>query len=563
MFYFASDNPLAISIVSQLKAIKSAGHHPEANVIVHFDPVTEGTPTHVFDVNLINKLQSNGRPQIGFNGNDPFVRSLVEDRLWGSEVDRRGREIRSEIASLFPNYNPPKPINGRPASPRKSVEPGNGNRREPSPEQSLGEFLELCSKYYPARHYMLFILGHGVVVGNDVFLFDQNAEEQSLKLGALGELLRKFKADVKNTGSFDLVGFHSCSVSSLEVAYELQDTAKYMLASQGTAFVGSWPYKQILMRIFSELDGNHQMGDQAIRQTLEKIFSYCLHNSTDFLMAGYPFDLCLCDLSQISSIKEPLGRLSQSLIKALDDPKTRAQCANLTILAHWRSQSFYLEMYTDVYDFCFCLKNCIEELPEPQRVTFAQFQADCEAEIEALEQDSRSDSLIVRSEFAGPEYQYSHGFSLYFPWSTPSADSRVLEEYANYKITTEFEPEQRWLTFLKSYLDRTMRAPRSTEPSSMARQQAMDRQKEAALLLRSRNPELYEDMVNSVYTQEGPRNGQNALDQRSKTDPKDPTGGDCSCPSIKNYPKDTRNLRELTEPTASVTFSERFFVQSV
>jgi hypothetical protein len=97
----------------------------------------------------------------------------------------------------------------------------------------------------------------------------------------------------------------------------------------------------------------------------------------------------------------------------------------------------------------------------------------------------------------------------------------------------------------------------------MARQQAMDRQKEAALLLRSRNPELYEDMVNSVYTQEGPRNGQNALDQRSKTDPEDPTGGDCSCPSIKNYPKDTRNLRELTEPTASVTFSERFFVQSV
>jgi hypothetical protein len=321
---------------------------------------------------------------------------------------------------------------------------------------------------------MLFILGHGVVVGNDVFLFDQNAEEQSLKLGALGELLRKFKADVKNTGSFDLVGFHSCSVSSLEVAYELQDTAKYMLASQGTAFVGSWPYKQILMRIFSELDGNHQMGDQAIRQTLEKIFSYCLHNSTDFLMAGYPFDLCLCDLSQISSIKEPLGRLSQSLIKALDDPKTRAQCANLTILAHWRSQSFYQEMYTDVYDFCFCLKNCIEELPEPQRVTFAQLQADCEAVIEALEQDSRSDSLIVRSEFAGPEYQYSHGFSLYFPWSTPSADSRVLEEYANYKITTEFEPEQRWLTFLKSYLDRTMRAPRSTEPSSMARQQAME-----------------------------------------------------------------------------------------
>jgi hypothetical protein len=38
MFYFASDNPLAPSIVSQLKSIKDAGFHPDANVIARFDP---------------------------------------------------------------------------------------------------------------------------------------------------------------------------------------------------------------------------------------------------------------------------------------------------------------------------------------------------------------------------------------------------------------------------------------------------------------------------------------------------------------------------------------------
>src|SRR5829696_8825732 len=85
MFYFASDNPLAISIVSQLKAIKSAGFHPDANVVAQFDPFTEGTPTHVFDVNLINKLKSNGIPNIGFVSNDPFVRNMLEDKLWRDE----------------------------------------------------------------------------------------------------------------------------------------------------------------------------------------------------------------------------------------------------------------------------------------------------------------------------------------------------------------------------------------------------------------------------------------------------------------------------------------------
>ena len=67
MFYFASDNPLAISVVSQLKAIKAAGFHPEANVVTQFDPYTEGTPTHIFDVNLINKLKHPGTADFGLD----------------------------------------------------------------------------------------------------------------------------------------------------------------------------------------------------------------------------------------------------------------------------------------------------------------------------------------------------------------------------------------------------------------------------------------------------------------------------------------------------------------
>ena len=56
MFYFASDNPLASTIVSQLKALKEAGYHPEANVIAQFDPHAVNTPVHVFDVHHVNKF---------------------------------------------------------------------------------------------------------------------------------------------------------------------------------------------------------------------------------------------------------------------------------------------------------------------------------------------------------------------------------------------------------------------------------------------------------------------------------------------------------------------------
>src|ERR1041384_8401410 len=86
MFYFATDNPLAISAVSQLKAIKDAGFHPNANVVAQFDPYTEGTPTHVFDVNVVNKLKAHGAANIGFNDDDGVVvRSLIEAKLWRNE----------------------------------------------------------------------------------------------------------------------------------------------------------------------------------------------------------------------------------------------------------------------------------------------------------------------------------------------------------------------------------------------------------------------------------------------------------------------------------------------
>jgi Clostripain family len=541
MFYFASDNPLAISIVSQLKAIKAAGFHQQANVIVQFDPFTEGTPTHVFDVNLVNKLKTEYACKTDFTEDSPFVLNLIEDKLWNGERTRDGHSIRNETRKFVRGYDPPEPPNG--------LEMVKGEEQEIGPKKSLSKFLKFCRDNYPAKHYLLFILGHGVVVGNDVFLYDENADEHSLKLSEFGDILRKFKEHVKkHGGSFDLLGMHSCSVSSLEVAYELQDTARYLLASQGTAFVGSWPYCQMLRRVFNSLEHRTSFNQQTMKDMLVDLFFYCMHNSTDFLLAGYPFDLCLCDLSQISTIKEPLEKLSRALVNGLKYRKVM----DLIVLAHWRSQSFFQEMYTDVYDFCFCLQEKIQELPGPLTESLRDLLEACEYVMSALEKErprrksNDEEKLIVCSEFAGPEYQYSHGLSLYFPWSMPPADRHIMREYGGYKISGK-EFETSWLNFLNAYLTATRREPSRVEQHRPALQGAQA---------------LYEDKISLVYTREGPHNSQNALDQRAKTDPKDPTGGDCSCPSIKNFPNDVRGPDQLKQAPDSVTISEAFLPRS-
>lgn len=538
MFYFASDNPLAISVVSQLKAIKAAGFHKQANVIVQFDPFTEGTPTHVFDVNMINKLNSECDCESN-NDKQPLVLNLIDDKLWNGERTRDGKFVSKAIGEFVKNYNPPHPPSGR--------ETINGETHEFGPQRSLDRFLEFCSYAYPAKHYLLFIIGHGVVVGNDVFLFDENADDQSLKLGTLGNLLRKFSGDVKlGGGSFDLVGFHSCSVGSVEVAYELQKTARYMLASQGTVFVGSWPYKQMLRRVFDALEKKTALSEKTMRQMLVDMFFYCMQNSTDFLLAGYPFDLSLFDLSKLSTIKDPFDRLSKALVEALKD----AQCIDLIVLAHWKSQSFYQEMYTDIYDFCYCLKQKLEEY-KPLTKVAPELLLACNDVISALEKEKEAkrsraeEKFIVCSEFAGPEYQYAHGLSVYFPWSEPSVDRRIVEEYRDYKISGE-EFETAWLDFLEAYWKATMRDPSRME-QGRASLQGIDA--------------LYEDKISLVYSQEGPRDGQNALDLRAKIDPKDPMGGDAGF-SIKNFPNDMRYRADSKRPRDLFALSPTFLPPS-
>ena len=583
MFYFASDNPLAPGIISQLKAIKAAGFHKSANVIAQFDPYTEGTPTHVFDINIINKLETPEECNLGFETEDPFVHNLVEDKLWRDERDRKGNLMRDSIRKTVDEYAPGVP-------PAWSIQT-NGHRYELSPLLSLEEFLRFCSSRYPAKHYMLFILGHGVVVGNDMFLFDEHADQHSLSLTGLRRVLENFTLDIKSHyGTFEMVSFHSCSVSSLEVAFELRNTAKYMLASQGAAFVGSWPYREILVRIFKDLKRfKNKLNNAQIREMFTRIFSYCLHNSTDFLLAGYPFDLCLCDLSKVERVKPELNKLAGALMNGLAD----CQCKESIQLAHLEAQSFYGEMYTDLIDFCRCLytrtkripAQTTPELPAGPAIETAALAATAQLAAEAVyatvpavtgstalvvadstpqsngnkpaETDSTRTILatcesviktlrdtIVKRGFAGPEYQYSRGLSIYFPWSKPADDSDILTNYARYQIakTGDNEPEPpTWLDFLNVYFEKTRRTRAIYEevPLGALAEQEPEDLKDPEKLLEDKMALVYMPAASAAASVPG---------SLQKTDKTDPMGGECSCPSIKNYPRDTRRRRERKRP---------------
>jgi hypothetical protein len=386
---------------------------------------------------------------------------------------------------------------------------------------------------------MLFILGHGLVVGNDIFLFDEHvdSDQHSLSLTDLGIVLNDFSQYVRyQNAEFELVSFHSCSVSSLEVAYQLQyeawdqlkGVANYMLASQGPAFVGSWPYREIVIRVLNDVARLKKNRTPInVSEMLGKIFDYVFHNCSDFLLAGYSFQLTLCDLNKVSGVTASLKKLSDDLVKGLGDPAVR----NLILLAHWKSISYWGENYTDLYDFCFCLSDLCKK--SGMGGTVGAIQADCG---QVMDQLSEGDNRLVnRVNFAGPTYQYSHGLSVFYPWVTPQDDfMKVYEDY-RFGVTS-------WKSFLKTYFDETERATLREELGQNAP-------------VLSAEDELEEDIASICFNNEGPLNIYGALGDGPKpvkTDVRDPTGDDCACGTIKNYPHDTRPRRERNKQPLDV-----------
>jgi hypothetical protein len=261
-------------------------------------------------------------------------------------------------------------------------------------------------------------------------------------------------------------------------------------------------------------------------------------------LAGYSFDLCLCDLNKVTGIKTALDALASSLIEGLTDPSVKEVVKERILLAHWDAQSYWTENYIDLYDFCFCLKKrcdfAVSELSIPPVVLQSILSA-CEKVTEKLKRGvyGDDDGIIVRSEFAGPSYQYSHGLSIFFPWSQPVGSDFWDNRYEQYRLITDASQGTSWKKFLEVYFTQTMRKSHEEEEGS--------RRSFAA-----RGPSLESDLLETVtsliFSESGQLGKAGGNDATGKAGGNDASGEDCTCPSIKNYPSSTRN-GTITSPT--------------
>ena len=512
LIYFASDNPLAPLVVSELKAIKDAGFQEHTTVLCLYDPMEKSAPTQLLDVNF--KRRKEEHTFIG-DGANPYVRNMTEDEVPEGEFTKGMHATVEDTVTAF---------------------------------ESLRSFIEFTLQKRPARNYMLILLGHGMIVGSDTFLPDGNSDS-AITLKQLRVLCEMFPSD-DNKPSLRLLGLHSCSMSSIEVAYELKGKADYMLATQGTMFVNGWPYRQLLKKTFNQVKQIKKKGrnltSEEYGDLIGKLYKLCLYNFTDFMTAGYSCDIALCRLNEPDNF-EKLKKALQNLVAALKPellPTSVSRIKDAVLLAHWDAQSFWSESYTDLWDFCDCLAtrcrkaNLVSEIPEL-----------CKAVQNALAFETEkgdSKGIVRNADNFGIEYQYARGLSIYFPWhkpfevqeTTPDKEKcdeqtqpqptrkTILQNYRCYAFTSEFG-EHHWLGFLQAYWDGTKREERNKEKSPFFK-----RIKDNL------------DLPPTTSAEDVYKKAEDVFDKRIKRTPelkKTPDVGiDCTCPTIKNYPTKPR-----------------------
>jgi hypothetical protein len=545
MFYYAGDNLLSPFIVSQLKAFKEAGYHEDCDVVVYFDPSERGVPTRIYDVNRRRKKDRRLPPTLIGDGEDPFVHNLEDDDIC---LESKRARAGSALAKMNRTLENPDAV---------------------SAAESLTDFLNYCRENHQAKHYILFLIGHGMIVANDAFLPDENPVS-GVTLKELDGILRGFAGQVKkDRDAFELLALHSCSMSAVEVAYQLKGTANYMMASEGTSYVNCWPHRQLLKKLFKTVQRaqdaareyaakNNQDPDEAAKNSsvdvpklMEKLYFLSLFNARDFRLSGYPLDLALCSLAP-EKFKD-LGKRIQKLVAALKRGLKNSRGNELILLAHWEAQSYWEERYTDLYDFCRCLRARCDKNNELRELSSA-----CSGVIKTLEprklgqgtereiREEHFKGLVIHADNFGSQYQYSHGLSVYFPWARPvenksgrrtgkgtrgkqdgQAQKGILSRYeTEYSFTTDLRPVS-WFDFLDSYFDETQRKQTRDEEDGRGRRRG---EKDAFVGY---------DLYGRVLAGGLPvRESVISLEK-----PQPSSGVACACPSIKNYPEEKRERR--------------------
>lgn len=476
MVYLAGDNNLTSNCITVLQQLEAVRYNEHVRVLACFDS---------------NTPWPKGSRYLAINGKRRPNNKDLDWEIYNDLIITEKRNHRIEVPDFCKNDKP----NGE-------------HMKRTGVAEGLKRFLYWAMKSHDkTEYYMLVLYGHGPVVAGKTFLARENPPS-SLRMQDLPKLLGKHFGPKRR---LDILAFQNCAMNGIETAFELRNQVDYMIGSQGLVLAYGWPYEKIGSTLVDNLD------DEPIDVT-ERILKACARHLIDFSVMDRSSEQSVCDLStlrdpdprqqQIPDPGEPkpesvtlaiqkLSVVLQGVLKFIPVPEQRLwedkqqqvleypTICDAIRIARLEAQSFWGETFVDVYDFCErLLKKCNEaivvhgdlinsvqnsELQDQLSKTkliskLEEIIGSCEGVMKAVE------GMVKHSYYIGPELQYSHGLSIYFPWSLQREpytfvsrkndnDHALISAFETYS-DFDFVKASGWADFLREFYRATLRKVR-------------------------------------------------------------------------------------------------------
>ena len=284
--------------------------------------------------------------------------------------------------------------------------------------ETLADFLSFCKENFPADHTMFLLWNHG---GGSVSgaAFDEIYDYDSLTLDEMYQAFGSVYELSEENPPFDIVGFDTCLMATIDTAWMLSDVSHYLVASEEMEPGCGWSYDKWVQTL-----GDHPGIDGA---TLGQVICDSYMEGCEDIGMEQEATLSVVDLQKI-----------QPLLNAYDDLGKEAltlACEDSTFFAEFGRRAVQTENYggntpdqgyTNMVDMGHLVRNSEDLLPETAQAVLDALE---ECVIYNVSGDYRSEATGLSCYYsyngdtddfdgfvsisASPAFQYLYDYELY------------------------------------------------------------------------------------------------------------------------------------------------------
>ena len=294
--------------------------------------------------------------------------------------------------------------------------------------QTLSDFVTWSRENYPAQNYYLSIADHGS--GTRGVAWDYTSNNDNLSTAELRSALNT----ATNAGMWklDVLHYDTCLMGMLEDAYQVQDYADYLVASENLGW-----------SLFSYTSYTQMNAATTPRQLAVSIAdTYFAHPS----IQNRPRTIAAVDLSQTLAVRQAVDSLAGAMRANLDSIKTYIQNTR-SATQKFDSRDYYKitqdDEYLDLYHLAEKLKQYV---PNSQVQSAAQDVMNAITGGFIIAEHHQSGYSLWDSNVYW-DLENSHGISIYFPPRSGSNDYNAYIGHQQFKFTVDSQ----WDEFLMDY----------------------------------------------------------------------------------------------------------------